>query len=211
MAVMAEIYTSQNDGFYPLTEDVNVQHGDEMYKYVWDFTTIENKSDGSERYEPGILWQGKGLLEIQQCPSFKGSANWGNDPYTGYNYNASYIGGRYYKDPWTGKEYFIASAKSCQVKAPFDCALFGDGEYKNGANKMMRSPFAGILDPDFSASGRWAGTQGYRHLETTNVAYCDGSARNVRQFYTETDKWGRPNIAEGTGFLSPDNSAYDLE
>ena len=92
---------------------------------------------------------------------------------------------------------------------PGECALFGDGEYISGANKFMRAPWPSRGDAAFF--GRAAGTQGYRHLKKTNVSYCDGSARPTKDIYKETDPAEVNNIAPGTGFLSPDNSAYDLE
>lgn len=211
MVITAQMYVNNNDDYYPLTQDVSIERDNKIYEYVWDFATIIDKSDGSKILKPGILWEGQGILAIQQCPSFKGADNWGSEPYTGYNYNASYIGGSHRRDPWSGTEFFMPSAKASRVKRPAQCAVFGDGQWANGANKFMRSPFAGSLDKDFSASGRYAGTQGYRHLGATNVAYCDGSAGGVRRLYTQTDKWGKDKIAEGTGFLSPDNSAYDLK
>ncbi len=211
MVIAAAMYVDNNDGYYPLTQDISIEQDDKIYEYVWDFVTITDKADDSKQLEPGILWEGQGVVAIQQCPAFKGSDNWGGEQYTGYNYNASYIGGSRRRDPWSGRDFFMPSAKVSQVKRPGQCAIFGDGEYSNGANKFMRSPFAGSLDGDFSASARYAGTQGYRHLGATNAAYCDGSAEGVRELYTETDKWGKGKIAEGTGFLSPDNSAYDLE
>ena len=86
---------------------------------------------------------------------------------------------------------------------------FGDGQWAGGANKFMRSPFSGKLDEGFF--GRYAGTQGYRHSGKTNVAWCDGSVGRVRDCFTEAHPAEKENIAAGTGFLSPDNSAYDLE
>jgi len=149
-----------------------------------------------------LLWQGRTIEKIHQCPSFKGAHNWLNDPYTGYNYNTSYIG-------HGQSESIETPARADQVLRPVDCALFGDGGYASGANKFMRAPWPNPGDMSFNA--RHAGTQDYRHLGATNVAYCDGSVKSVRTRYVETDKWSKDKIAEGTGFLSPDNSAYDLK
>jgi len=147
-----------------------------------------------------LLWQGQGTETIQQCPSFTGRANWLADPYTGYNYNTSYIGHGDY-------ESIPQSAKMKQIERPTRTAIFGDGEYKAGANKFMRAPFDSPGDDSFN--GRYAGTQGFRHLGTTNVAFCDGHADSLVDRYTETDDYnGAANIAIGTGFLSPDNSLY---
>jgi prepilin-type processing-associated H-X9-DG protein len=60
-------------------------------------------------------------------------------------------------------------------------------------------------------ASRAAGTQGYRHYGRTNVAYCDGHAAIVKECYKNTEEDQVVEIAEGTGFLSPDNSAYGLE
>lgn len=209
MAITVQMYANNNDDYYPLTRGPSVERDGKTYEYVWDFVTIIDTGDGNKMLKPGILWEGQGILEIQQCPSFKGADNWGGEPYTGYNYNASYIGGRHYRDLWSGREFLMPSAKVSQVTRPARCAIFGDGQWSNGANKFMRSPFAGKLDKGFF--GRYAGTQGYRHLGRTNVVYCDGSARSTNLLYKETDPADVDNIAPGTGFLSPDNSAYDLE
>jgi prepilin-type processing-associated H-X9-DG protein len=103
----------------------------------------------------------------------------------------------------------VMSSKVGEVRRPEKCALFGDGQWGGGANKFMRSPYGGKNDENFS--GRYAGTQGYRHLGKTNVAWCDGSVRSVEECFTEAHAGESAYIAEGTGFLSPDNSAYDLE
>jgi prepilin-type processing-associated H-X9-DG protein len=94
-----------------------------------------------------------------------------------------------------------------QIESPSKTAIFGDGQYKGGANKFMRAPFDSPGDESFN--GRTAGTQGFRHLGTTNVAFCDGHAESLAERFTETDDFnGASNIGEGTGFLSPDNSMY---
>jgi prepilin-type N-terminal cleavage/methylation domain-containing protein/prepilin-type processing-associated H-X9-DG protein len=211
MVIAAETYAATNSDYYPLAQAATERLDGKEYQYVWDFITVTDTATGSSIEKPGLLWQGDGICKIQQCPDFKGNDNWGGQQFTGYNYNASYIGGHYWKGLWTGGEIFVRSTKVSQIKRPYQCAIFGDGEYSGGANKFMRSPFAGRLDASFGDSNRWAGTQGYRHLEATNVSYCDGSAKYTRKRYTITDKLGMPNIAKGTGFLSADNSAYDLE
>lgn len=199
--IAADTYTNGNDGYYPIAYMYKVNHP-VVTSFAWDFTTIKDWSKNEERVIPGLLWQGRTIEKIHQCPSFKGAHNWLNDPYTGYNYNTSYIG-------HGQSESIETPARADQVLRPVDCALFGDGGYASGANKFMRAPWPNPGDMNFSA--RHAGTQDYRHLGATNVAYCDGSVKSVRTLYVETDKWSKDKITEGTGFLSPDNSAYDLK
>ena len=80
----------------------------------------------------------------------------------------------------------------------------------------MRSARAGKLDKDFADSYRYAGAQGFRHLGRTNAGFCDGRAAAAREVFTDTSS--RQVLEEQnsqnrikTGFLSADNSAYDLE
>jgi prepilin-type processing-associated H-X9-DG protein/prepilin-type N-terminal cleavage/methylation domain-containing protein len=200
--IAAQVYTGDNSDFYPFAyyfDEVN------SVFYCWDFTTYENTG----RVVPGVLWQGQTNPQIQQCPSFNGSADWGSDPYTGYNYNTSYIGhgqGENENDP-TGQAAPVP-AKTAAVNHPTKTALFGDGQYSAGADKFMRAPWPNPGDANFS--GRYAGTQGYRHDGRSNVAFCDGHAESLFACYT-TNSDGAANVAPGTGFLSPDNSLYDLQ
>ncbi len=126
LGLAAQVYTTDSSDFYPPAyyfDDAN-----SIY-YCWDFTTYE---DGSGRVVPGVLWQGQTNPQIQQCPTFTGGANWGSDPYTGYNYNTSYIGHGQGEsaDDLTGQAAPIP-AKTAAVKHPAKTALFGDGGYSS--------------------------------------------------------------------------------
>jgi prepilin-type processing-associated H-X9-DG protein len=140
---------------------------------------------------------GRGDAKVQQCPSFDGRSNTLSDPFTGYNYNVSYIG-------HGDLEVVKTPARVTDVKSPAQTALFGDGEWGTGANKFMRSPRP---HPGDTFGARHAGTQGFRHRGATNAAFCDGHAETLRQRHTG----GSERVASGTGFLSEDNSLYDLE
>ena len=200
--VAAQVYSTDSLDFYPFAyyyDDLN------SIFYCWDFTTDEMTG----RTTPGVLWEGQTNPKIQQCPSFDGSANWSGDPYTGYNYNTSYIGhgqGESADDP-TGQKPPIP-AKTTAVKHSAKTVLFGDGQYSAGANKFMRAPFPNSGDAGFN--GRYAGTQGFRHDGRSNAAFCDGHSESLSACYTNNAD-GAANVAPGTGFLSPDNSRYDLE
>ena len=173
-----------------------------MTSYDWDFVTHRDFSTTppTTTVHIGLLWEGEGSSKIQQCPSYDGPSNSLADPYTGYNYNVSFIGhGMGEAQP--------TPAKANQVKSPWRCAIFGDGQYSGGANKFMRSPFMSDVD---QFTSRWAGTQGFRHRGRTNVAFCDGHAESLGQRFTNTYPADKARIAAGTGFLSPDNSMYNL-
>lgn len=193
MTVAAHIYTNDNSDSYPIAY---FWDSDNNVDYSWDLTTYED----SGRVVPGLLWEGRGNVQIQQCPSFNGGANWLADPYTGYNYNTSYIGHGQYED-------IFRPAKSSDVKHPDKTVIFGDGQYAGGADKFMRAPFPNSGDENFW--GRNSGTQGFRHQNRSNAAFCDGHAESLRDCYTNNSE--NAAVAPGTGFLSASNSMYDLE
>jgi len=217
MTIAACVYTDSNDGYYPIAYYEETTANTHIW-YNWDFTvvteynmtvTVISPGDKTITVRPGILWQGEMIEKIQQCPSFKGNSNTPSDPYTGYNYNTSYIGHGQYED-------IQIPAKAGEVLRPSDCALFGDGQYSGGANKFMRAPLRSEGDLTFNA--RYTGTQGYRHRRRTNVAFCDGRAVSWDKLYTNVEPARDITRIEEynethdnkIGFLSPNNSAYDL-
>lgn len=195
MARAVNVYTAEHQGRFPpaLVSEGGTQQG-------WDFFISGGGS--SQTVEPGWIWEGYGVNAILQCPSYRGSDNWRGEAHTGYNYNSSYLGGM--KTTMRGRvTRDVPSSTVLQVRNPAATALFGDGEYGGGANKFMRAPFPGKLDADFS--GREGGTQGFRHDGATHVVFVDGHVSRRRPVAAAGA------VAPGTGFLSADNSLYDLE
>lgn len=196
MAIAAQAYANEHKGSYPIAY-YRANAGAVTYSYAWDLTTITEPGRPTQVI-PGLLWGRGGTTQIQQCPAYDGKANWLADPYTGYNYNTSFIG----HGQW---ESIVAPAKASQIKNAAHTALFGDGQYSGGANKFMRAPWPNPGDADYY--GRWGGTQGFRHLGMTNVAFCDGHAESLKERFTD-NKDGASRIAPGTGFISQDNRLY---
>jgi prepilin-type processing-associated H-X9-DG protein len=204
LATAAAAYCAANDGSYPLA-----QHA-ELGVY-WDFNVTTDPATGKATVRPGLLWSGQAggassaAGQVQQCPSYAGSSNTRADPYTGYNYNTSRIG---HGSRERAGERVTAPARVSDIRRPARCALFGDGQYAGGANKYMRSPYP-IAGMDDQFSSRSAGTQGFRHRGKTNVIFCDAHAETRADRHVRTSDPAPP--AEGTGFLSPDNSLYTGE
>ncbi len=197
MGIAAHAYVMGHDDSYPTAYSTGNERGVNV-SYAWDLTTF---MANPPRVVPGLLWEGLGAERIQQCPSFAGKANWLVDPFTGYNYNTSFIGHGQF-------ESIQEPAKAGAFRQPEATVLFGDGQYAGGANKFMRAPFPNPGDASFK--GRYAGTQGFRHSGRSNAAFCDGHAESLRQRFTHTAD-SAAKVAPGTGFLSSDNSLYDLE
>ena len=182
--------------------------------HAWDFSRVRDPADGQWRLVPGLLWRPAGLTDpsaVQQCPEFDGKSNSPGDPFTGYNYNTSYLGGG--QGEWRPEP-----AKLTWVADPAGTAVFGDGEYAAGANKFMRAPRHGGRDG--ASPARPAGTQGFRHAgNTTNLAFADGHAAGWRDRFTLYDAGPlnapqerdlAPPEGRPYGFLALDNSPYDL-
>jgi hypothetical protein len=162
----------------------------------WEITTT-----AAGEHRPGTLFLGQGNIALQQCPSFDGPDNWSNAPYTGYNYNTSYIG-------HGTAEVITEPARMADVKSPAACALFGDGQWAGGANKLMRAPYDDVANGGdaMPSSMRAAGTQGYRHQQRTNYLSVDGHGVTFDQRFD-----GGQTLAPDTGFLSEQNELYDLK
>jgi prepilin-type processing-associated H-X9-DG protein len=214
MIIAANTYSQNYSDYYP-TAHYQLQTPTGTSDCCWDFSVVSDLA-GNIKIIPGLLWQGETIMKIQQCSAFKGNSNADLDPYTGYNYNTSYIG--------HGEgERIAVPAKVTAVKHPAGCALFGDGQWSEGANKFMRSPKGAKFAPDSTFASRAAGAQGFRHLGKTNVAWADGHASPMVSVYTDVypdmggrqkqslEEYNRENPKQKIGFLSPDNSAYDLE
>lgn len=205
MTIAAAAYCSENRGFFPSSHYRIGSLGGPQWDYGWDFTHAYDPATNLTATTAGLLWSsggGKGSLAIQQCPNYEGPSNSTvEEQFTGYNYNTSYIG--------HGQDEAIPTpAKANQLRHPARTAIFGDGQYANGANKYMRAPFPNPGDATFT--GRYGGTQGFRHLKKTNAAFADGHAETLPSRYTNSSD-SPAQIAPGTGFLSPDNSLYSLE
>ena len=172
---------------------------------AWDFI---QGADGSVR--PGPLWQfADDPSAVQQCPDYHGHSNFGNDPYTGYNYNTTYVGGES-SFPSLGWNGFRAGVRPSACRHPGRCAMIGDGGWAGGTNKFMRAPMNTVEE---SLQTVYAGAQAFRHGGATNVAYVDGHVDSVTApspgdlatdaLLAQTLDYPR------NGFLSNDDRAYD--
>ncbi len=239
MALTAASYVNDFDGYFPIAhysmqsavmasagEGVEGASVGAAYNYCWDYTTI--MQGDRVQVSAGTLWQGETADEVHKCPSYKESDT-GIDPFSGYNYNTSYIGhgenerydaptfsGRVIDHPNRSGEYIVMSAKASELRSPGSCVLFGEGQYAGGANKFMRSPAVWAGDMDWML--RPGGTQGFRHAQKTNVAWADGHVTEVKECYTDThpkyktqlDAYNEANKVK-IGFLGPDNLQYNLK
>lgn len=154
--------------------------------YSWDFTFVPPNS-----WKPGLLSPYARSGAIYACPSFKPSKG---RPYTGYAYNASYVGG----DPVNVAPCRTDPCLMGEIVRPTATAVFADAGYGSPVkpHNYLRAPS--------DASLFAAGTVHFRHDGFAVVAYADGHVRATADVYL-SDKSG-----PGCGALSEDDSAYDL-
>ncbi len=213
LGIAATAYCAQNADRYPAALLYKMQT-EGLTTIAWDFQTHANGA-----VTPGALWSFiNGADRVQQCPEFMGASTFGNDPFTGYNYNTTYIGaeGRFPSmDPASGR--WIDGWKSArlslsvgQIRHTSRTALFGDGGWKGGANKFMRAP-SNVVENDSSLIA--AGAQAFRHKACSHICALDGHTTSCNQ------ECAGENTSEQllrevmdfprNGFLSEDDIAYD--
>ena len=85
LAAATADYAAANGAAYPPAQWSDAS--DPSLVRGWDYTRRGGAAVGA-----GLLWPGRASPAVQQCPAFDGRAQAAGDPYTGYNYNTSYIG-----------------------------------------------------------------------------------------------------------------------
>ncbi len=180
---------------------------------AWDF-----EQDANGDVLPGpVLERISTDGQVCQCPTFVGSATFGADPFTGYNYNTSFIGteGSYPKtgpdgqllDGWNNARLGLPPGA---LRRTDSTALFGDGGWSGGANKFMRSPMNTV---EKNLGTVYAGGQDFRHDGCCNIVHLDGHCRSSN--LAHKGKLATPALLKSPlgwpehGFLSNDDRAYD--
>ena len=212
MGLASASYALQNRDRYPAAILYDMTDSG-MVTRAWDF---EQLPDGTVR--AGALWSFvNGPEEVQQCPDFLGPSTFGNDPFTGYNYNTTFIGaeGRFpeldLNGDWVGGWKLARQGlRSGQFRSTTTTALFGEGGWKGGANKFMRAPGNTV---EYDLWTVYAGAQAFRHHECTHVCYLDGHVDGVSTCHegahaTESLLDGVMDFPRN-GFLADGDSPYD--
>jgi prepilin-type processing-associated H-X9-DG protein len=203
MAAAAYSYAAIWDAF---PAAIRFENDDGVLRTIaWDWVTANGHPP-----LPGPLWSyTTNPGEVQQCPEYDGASTFAGDPFTGYNYNTSFIGAEAVF-PSLGWSNVRRGTPPSACRRACHCAMFGDGGWKSGANKFMRAP---MNHENLNLAIIYAGGQAFRHQETTNIAFVDGHVGICNQpmrgvHHTETLLFQTMNYPDN-GFLSDDNAAYD--
>lgn len=181
------IYVQDNEEFFP-----------PAYYYTfssalcWDFAT-----DDWVNWRPGIIGTYLNNKQVFQCPSRFNLKSY-DSPFTGYAYNASYIGGGY--STWVGQA--DEPAKLSRIQNPSQTVLLADSatwsSFTNEtiANNFLRAP------GDIYYYGA---NVHFRHNGRANVLFCDGHVESIGT------KYNIDPHDNTIGDLSKDDSLYDLQ
>lgn len=203
LAVAAQLYAQTYKVYPPAVRYDNT--GGVFRTIAWDYEHAGND------VKPGAIWQFMSTDggKVHQCPSFHGPSTFGGDPHTGYNYNTTYIGGEM-KFPLTDWKKMRWGIPVAMHRHPATTAVFGEGGWKNGANKFMRAPSNAV---EHNINAVYSGGQAFRHRKATNVSYLDGHVDSVTG--PKQGPHATPSLLTAfmnypeNGFLSEDDSAYD--
>jgi prepilin-type processing-associated H-X9-DG protein len=212
IALATESYRNQYEGRLPAAVLYHVREG-ELVTSAWDFVQTQ-----SGEIAPGALWSfTDGPAEVHQCPEHVGPSTFGNDPFTGYNYNTTYLGaeGRL---PWLDDEGTIIEGWNAARqgmppalhRAPDRCALYGDAGWRGGSNKFMRAP-SNMVEHDLATV--YAGGQSFRHGGCCNIVHLDGHCSRYCEAFEGkyAEEWLLEDVMgyPSNGFLDESDGPYD--
>ena len=213
LAQATQSYQNQANGGLPPALLYRVRN-QQLVTEAWDFTQT---SDGE--VTPGALWDfANGADSIHQCPDFHGDSTFGADPFTGYNYNTTYLGAEGRMPYLDGSGRLLDGWKSVRRGLPpaahrhtDRCALFSDAGWRGGSNKFMRAP-SNEVEGDLGTV--YSGGQAFRHRAgCCNVVHLDGHCRSYvapkAGIHAREDLLQEFMAFPRNGFLSDDDLAYD--
>jgi len=176
----------------------------------WDF---DEPSYATGTFTPGLLDPYMKSGPVHQCPSWTGNGSYVG-PYTGYAYNASYIGSDfpYSTSATTTPPYPVNKygppATLAQIQYPTSTVVFADAAY------LLPSPPSGpyatsyLRSPNDEAYASNCGYADFRHAGKTvvNACYVDGHVKAAINHNYSPSPYGNGNPEYAS--LSSDESAY---
>ncbi|HWB19926.1 MAG TPA: DUF1559 domain-containing protein [Phycisphaerales bacterium] len=204
LGIAAANYTALYNAF-PCAIRFDNSNG-QFKQIAWDWVTTLS----GQVISPGPLWEfSNNPGEVMQCPDFHGSSTSAGDPYTGYNYNTTYLGGEA-SFPAVGWSSVRRGVPLAACRRTSTCVMFGEGGWKSGANKFMRAPGN---SENLPLNLLYAGGQAFRHAGHTHAVCIDGHVADFehpRKGTLATDPLLMQIMSfSDNGFLSDDDSLYD--
>ncbi len=206
------MYADDYDGFLP---PASIMNSDYSYEWAWDFNFSNWVYDGL-----GFIGNYTTTGKVNHCRVFA-APSFGR-PYTGYAYNATYLGGCYNRNVNTGLitpepgGHITSPANITAVGSPANTVLLTDSAlWSTFSNEVIANNYLRAPDKDPSSGQRidpvyaWIGPNvHFRHNGTANVAYCDGHAKAATQkFNVSSNDDSLADLSDE----SASESIYDLK
>ena len=190
------LYLQDNNNYFPPT----YYYPDFTSEIGWDFAIeYDPVTWDVVSYRLGIIGDSLQEEKIFECPSRISLPSSGR-PFTGYAYNATYIGGGY--SVWNDQS--DSPIKSNKIINSSGTVLLADSAIwattETIGNNYLRSP----LDP-YRITWSLGPLVHFRHSGFANAVFCDGHVEARGKKYNESAD--DPSL----GDLSEDDSLYDLE
>jgi prepilin-type N-terminal cleavage/methylation domain-containing protein/prepilin-type processing-associated H-X9-DG protein len=184
-----QIYTQDYNDYMPVAYYIGSSG-----EVAWDFAT----ADWWATYTLGVI--GAYLdPRVFTCPSSAGLKSY-DRPFSGYAYNASYIGGGY--SVWDGQAQPPATLS--RIHSPSLTVVLADSAaWSTFSNELICNSYLRARgDPSYG----WIGANThFRHNAMANMALADGHVESTRAKYNPSVH--HPEL----GDLSQDDSFYDLQ
>ncbi len=193
----------------------SIVDSDWSYEWAWDFNFRNWVYDGL-----GFIGNYTATGKINDCQQFT-APSFGR-PYSGYAYNATYLGGCYNRDVNTGLitpepgGHITRPANISTIGSPTDTVLLADSAiWSTFTNEVITNNYLRAPDIDAGSGQRvdpvyvWIGPNvHFRHHATANVAYCDGHVKAAGQKFSVSPN--DDSLADLSD-ESASNSVYDLK
>jgi prepilin-type N-terminal cleavage/methylation domain-containing protein/prepilin-type processing-associated H-X9-DG protein len=181
------MYVQENSGYFPVAYYMT-----STAEKGWDYGTEDYMS-----WQPGSI--GDYVVEkLFECPARNKLVTSYDRPFTGYAYNATYIGGGF--STWVSQTdmpvKISAIRKPSQTVLLADSAIWSSFTNELISNNYLKAPgCAYYYGPNVH----------FRHNGFANVAFCDGHVKSSKEKYNTTTP--EPEL----GDLSEDDSLYNLD
>ena len=205
LSIAAEMYAASEQA-WPIAIRYD-NHGDGLISHAWDWSSYPGG-----RHEPGTLWTFTDAPDrTLMDPFYHGhdpDAAFA-DPFTGYNYNTSFIGGEA-PFPQIGFSSIRRGVPLGGSRETETTAMFGTAGRRGGTNKFMRAP--GNRE-GLDAGTLVSGVQSFRAGGSSPTVYLDGHTGAPTDSHAGPDAYAEAREQwmdwPRNGFLSDDDDAYD--
>lgn len=210
-------YADDYDGrFVPAAADIFSTGGGQWRWHGW-----RPSLDAPFQPRKSPLWPYLGRSSgVKMCPLVALTEGASPNPFElgggGYGYNASYVGGSYWKYGFVARSAMEA-ARISEVRSPGRTVMFTDTAMPQSFPEQHIIEYSFCEPPYFVGENsvtywRTSPSIHFRHNGRAMVAWCDGHVSSERMSFTAASIYGGDNRRFKIGYFGPDsNDLFDLK